>query len=64
MDSYNFVFLTLFTLFVALMANLLWHLMTATWARRISLTTTSATQVMNDTVHKYARTNEDRPDPG
>ena len=61
MDNNDFMFLTLFTLAVALTANLLWRLMTTTWTRRTSLTTTSATQVMNDMMDNYAQTNEDRP---
>ena len=61
MDNNDFMFLTLFTLAVALTANLLWRLMTTTWTRRTSLTATSATQVMNDMMDNYAQTNEDRP---
>ena len=61
MDNTDFMFLTLFTLAVALTANLLWRLMTTTWTRRTSLTATSATQVMNDMMDNYAQTNEDRP---
>ena len=58
MNSNNFVFLTLFALAVALMANLMWYLMTTSWTRRRTLTMPPS---KNDTMDSHAQTNEDRP---
>lgn len=60
-DPDNFVFLTLFTLAVALMANRMWYLMTTSWTRRMPLTMPPATQSKNDTMDSHAQSDEDRP---
>ena len=60
-DNNKFVFLILFTLAIALIANLLWHLLITTWIRNRSLPPPTTAQSKNDTTDNYAQTNEDRP---
>ena len=50
-----------FTLAIALVANLIWHLLITTWTRSRSLPPPTVTPGKNDTTDNYAQTNEDRP---
>ena len=62
MNDNNFMFLIiLFTLAIALVANLIWHLLTTTWTRSRSLPPPTAPPSKNNTTDNYAQTNEDRP---